>query len=174
MKHNIRLKTFIIAAAIMITGTFAAYTSSKTTNISDQDTPLSATIPAVTTQAPTQAEQIALRVFSLTNTQRANAGLPALKWSDSLADCAAIRGSESSQKFSHTRLNGKPWYTLNKSIMYGENLAMGYNTADEVVYAWMNSAGHRANILDRSFKSIGVNVCYSNDGTCYITQEFGH
>ena len=52
---------------------------------------------------------------------------------------------------------------------WGENVAAGYGSASSVVDGWMNSSGHRANILNGAFTQIGVAVAYSADGTAYWT-----
>jgi hypothetical protein len=55
----------------------------------------------------------------------------------------------------------------------GENIAYGYSGADDVMNAWMNSSGHRANILDPTYSEIGVSIKANADGVLYFTQEFG-
>jgi hypothetical protein len=55
----------------------------------------------------------------------------------------------------------------------GENIAYGYQTPDAVMNAWMNSAGHRANILNGSYRAIGIGVAASASGLLYWTQDFG-
>jgi len=57
-------------------------------------------------------------------------------------------------------------------MTYGENIAFGYSTAAAVMQAWMNSPGHRANILNPNFKEIGVGVVANAQGYLYWTQEF--
>ena len=54
----------------------------------------------------------------------------------------------------------------------GENIAKGYQSAESVVRGWMNSSGHRANILNPSFKTIGVGAYTDSKGTIYWTQMF--
>jgi uncharacterized YkwD family protein len=54
----------------------------------------------------------------------------------------------------------------------GENIAKGQRTAQEVVTAWMNSSGHRANILSPSYMEIGVGLAKDSAGRCYWTQMF--
>ena len=56
---------------------------------------------------------------------------------------------------------------------YGENVAMGYSTAAAVMRGWMNSSGHRANILNCSFAEIGIGVANGSRGM-FWTQDFGH
>lgn len=86
-------------------------------------------------------------LFVLINNERAANGLPPYSWSGSLADCAYVRASESVDCFSHTRPDGSDWYTVNPSIMYGENLATGQDNVQWVFNDWMASPEHRANIL---------------------------
>ena len=107
-------------------------------------------------------------LFILINNERAAHGLAPLSWSGSLADCAYIRASEAVDCFSHTRPDGSDWYTVNPSIMYGENLATGQETAQQVFNDWMASPGHRDNILGP----------YSTYGSARVgntwAQEFGY
>lgn len=110
-------------------------------------------------------------IFELTNNERINAGVSPLIYSEELENCAYIRSREIVTCWSHTRPNGLPWYTLTPQIMFGENLAKGYPTSEETVTAWMNSPGHKANILNPNFTYIGVNV-YEYNGYYYVAQEF--
>ncbi|SFG71762.1 CAP domain-containing protein [Oribacterium sp. WCC10] len=99
-------------------------------------------------------------------------GLSEVKYSAALENAASVRAEEITYKFSHTRANGSDWYTVNPDIMYGENLAEGYNSADEVVNAWMNSESHRANILRSDFTTCSISTTTKN-GRTYWAQEFG-
>ena len=112
-------------------------------------------------------------VFIQVNQARAEIGLPELAWSDELAAAAEVRAQEIHQSFSHTRPDGSPWWTANSEIIYGENIAKGYQSADSVVTAWMESSDHKDNILYSGFQSIGVAV-YNVDGKWYWAQEFGY
>jgi uncharacterized protein YkwD len=71
------------------------------------------------------------------------------------------------------RLDAAGYDNWTSSFAWGENIAYGYTTAAAVVNAWMNSSGHRANILSGSFTEIGVSVRVAADGTLYFTQNFG-
>ncbi len=55
----------------------------------------------------------------------------------------------------------------------GENIAVGYPTAAAVMKGWMNSSGHRKNILNKSFTRIGLGLATSEDGAKYWVQDFG-
>lgn len=121
--------------------------------------------------------QFISEVVRLVNVERTSRGLSALSSTNaSLNKAAGIRAKEQATVFSHTRPNGSSWDTVlhENSISYrsaGENVAYGQRTPDEVVNAWMNSDGHRANILNESFTQIGVGV-YSNGSTYYWSQLF--
>lgn len=145
--------------------------SRKPNTVQEVKIPLADTIPNTTEDV--SSEQMALRVFQLTNIQRANAGVQPLVYSESLSACAEIRAKEIVTCWSHTRPNGQPWYTVASDIMFGENLAKGYPTADETVYAWLKSPGHRENLLRKEFKEMGVGV-YKYNGYYYVSQEFSY
>lgn len=116
------------------------------------------------------------QVVALVNIERAKVGLPALIMSEDLNRAAQIRAKETVQSFSHTRPNGSSFSSVLKEngISYrgaGENIAWGQRTPEAVVNAWMNSAGHRANILNKNYTSIGVGY-YLNGSTPYWAQLF--
>ncbi|SEA71435.1 Cysteine-rich secretory protein family protein, partial [Oribacterium sp. KHPX15] len=96
----------------------------------------------------------------------------AVQYSASLETTSVVRANEITTKFSHTRPDGTDWYTVNANLQYGENLAEGYNTADDVVNAWMASPTHRANILKPDFKTCAISTTTQN-GRTYWAQEFG-
>ena len=97
-------------------------------------------------------------VLTLINKERSKRGLAPLEMDKDLLEAAAKRGAECSLFFDHRRPNGEMCYTI-ESKMNGENIAVGQPTAQDVVTGWMNSSGHRANILNADYKSIGI-VCY--------------
>lgn len=107
------------------------------------------------------------------NQIRAANGLDTLTENLELRSCSDVRAYECFQKFSHTRPNGSQWYTVNSEIMWGENLAYGYNNSDSVVNAWMNSPTHAYNILYPDFKTIAITVYVGDNGVYYWAQEFG-
>ena len=120
------------------------------------------------------AVSAATAVLNLVNQERAKAGLGAVTWDDDLADCARVRASELPALFSHTRPDGSDWYTVNSNIMYGENLAKLFYSADDVMVGWMNSPTHKANILEPGFTKMGVAVYEASDGSWYWAQEFNY
>ncbi|MGE7694316.1 SafA/ExsA family spore coat assembly protein [Lysinibacillus sp. NPDC094177] len=115
-------------------------------------------------------------VVKLVNAERAKAGLPALKEDWELSRVAKYKSQDMHDKkyFDHTSPTYGTPFTMMKNfgITYksaGENIAMGQRSAEEVVKAWMNSEGHRANILNKNYTYIGVG--YVKDGN-YWTQMF--
>ena len=90
-----------------------------------------------------------------------------------LTSNANIRAKEIVEQFSHMRPNGESWDTAVtvKWSYIGENIAMGYPTPEAVMNGWMNSDGHRKNILNGDFTKIGIGVC-SSGGAMYWVQLF--
>ncbi len=87
----------------------------------------------------------AYKVLALVNEHRESLGLDALTWDEDMREAAEIRAAEATLNWSHTRPDGENWYTVS-SLVRGENLAKGYNSAEDVFEAWMASQGHRENI----------------------------
>ena len=119
------------------------------------------------------------RVLTMVNTERAKAGLAPLKLNWQLSRVARYKSQDMIDKgyFSHqSPTYGSPFVMMkNFGIRYtaaGENIAYGQKTAKEVMTGWMDSAGHRANILNKSYTEIGVGLAKKADGTCYWTQQF--
>lgn len=116
-------------------------------------------------------------ILDLVNKERKSNGLsPVEAGNTKLNSAAGKRASEQAIIFSHTRPDGSNWTTVlgEYGIKYGtagENVAYGQRTPEEVMQAWMNSSGHRANILNSSYKEIGIGVYYKN-GTYYWSQLF--
>lgn len=115
-------------------------------------------------------------VIRLVNVERAKYGLSALSKRADATTAAEIRAKEIVQSFSHTRPNGTSCFTVCKEVgisykSAGENIAYGYRTPQQVVNGWMNSEGHRKNILSASFTSIGVG-CYQQGSNLYWSQLF--
>lgn len=115
-------------------------------------------------------------VVRLVNVERAKYGLEPLTMNWELSRVARYKSQDMHDKgyFSHTSPTyGSPFTMMsNFGISYrtaGENIAMGYSTPQAVVNGWMNSAGHRANILNGSFTEIGVGYVASGN---YWTQMF--
>ena len=119
---------------------------------------------------------LAEQVVALVNEERAAAGLNPLTINESAMSAALVRAKEIRQSFSHTRPDGSSFSTALKEqgVSYrgsGENIAYGQRSPEAVMKAWMNSSGHRSNILNAKYTSIGVG-CYEQNGTLYWTQLF--
>ncbi|CZR74250.1 TPA: sporulation protein [Clostridioides difficile] len=118
-------------------------------------------------------------VVDLVNIERAKAGLNPLTLDSSISNVATKKSQDmiDNNYFSHNSPTyGSPFDMLKKfGISYktaGENIAMGQKTPKEVVNAWMNSEGHRKNIMNPNFSKIGVGVAQKSGGSIYWTQIF--
>lgn len=118
-------------------------------------------------------------MLALVNKERAAAGCGALTSNPKLS--AAARGYSDTMAragvMSHTGPDGSTMTSRVEAAGYkwsnlGENIARGQADADAVMKAWMNSSGHRANILNCAFKEIGIGV-HKGDGGPWWTQNFG-
>ena len=111
----------------------------------------------------TANENFAQEVLQLVNVERTNAGLKPLQLSSDLNYFADVRAKELPTLFSHTRPDGTSCFTAVKvSYKYiGENIAAGQPTPAEVVEGWMNSPGHRANILSSKYTQMGIGYVYA-------------
>ena len=124
----------------------------------------------------TSQGDFASQVVALVNAERAKQGLSALKVDAKVQQAALVRAQESAQSFSHTRPNGSSFSTAltEAGVSFrrsGENIAYGQSTPQQVMNAWMNSSGHRANILNENFTTIGVGYTVIK-GTAYWAQLF--
>lgn len=117
-------------------------------------------------------------VIRLTNAERAKEGCPALRTDERLRTAARGHSDDMAAKnyFSHTAPSGSTFVERSRSAGYGspgaENIARGQSTAAAVVAGWMNSEGHRANILNCTLKAIGAGVHFGSGGPWW-TQVFG-
>lgn len=142
----------------------------------DSETPV-AEQPNQDTDQPDQSESsYAAQVIALVNQERAKEGLAALQYDAALEKAANIRAKETEVSFSHTRPNGTSFSTVlqENGVSYhgtGENIAYGQQTPEEVMTGWMNSPGHRANIMNKNFTKIGVGF-YESNGVKYWEQLF--
>lgn len=115
-------------------------------------------------------------VVDLINKERKAAGLSPLQNSSTIEKAAYQRAKEIERVFSHTRPNGTSCFTVldENNIAYraaGENIAYGQSTPKAVMDAWMNSEGHRKNILSSSFGKVGIGY-YVVNGVPYWVQLF--
>lgn len=123
-----------------------------------------------------QVSSVIQQVVDLTNAERAKEGLAPLQIDSALTKSAQLKSQDMKDNnyFSHTSPTyGSPFDQMKTlGISYksaAENIAMGQRTAQEVVQGWMNSAGHRANIMNGSYTHIGVGL---SDSGYYWTQQF--
>ena len=131
----------------------------------DQDKPVSAKPVASTSPAASTNDEllpIEMNIIKYTNAERAKRGLPPLAVDKGLMASARKHASwmARSRNLSHT----------NRSV--GENIAMGQSHSSEAVRDWMNSSGHRANILNRSYGRIGAAAYRTPGGTIYWCEQF--
>ena len=151
-------------------------TPAQTTKPAPTTAPAQTTNTTQTAQPSSDVDSYATQVLQLINKERANAGLTALTTNSTLTAAANKRAQEIKQSFSHTRPDGSSFSSVLKEygISYrscGENIAYGQKTPAEVMNAWMNSSGHRANILNSNYNKVGIGV-YKVNGVIYWTQEF--
>lgn len=117
------------------------------------------------------------QVVELVNQERTKAGLNAVTLDKSIASAALVRAKEIETSFSHTRPNGSKFSTAltEQGVTFkgaGENIAWGQKSPEAVMQAWMNSEGHRANILNKNFTKIGVGYYQNASGRNFWTQLF--
>ncbi|MGW4107720.1 CAP domain-containing protein, partial [Streptomyces sp. NPDC004976] len=125
-------------------------------------------------------DRTAGEVVDLTNRERARAGLPPLSRDARLTAAAQAHSADMVARdfYSHTAPDGsRPWDRAaaagSARRTVGENIACGQRSAAEVVEGWMNSPGHRANILKADFTHIGVGFAGGGRAGMYWTQLFG-
>lgn len=151
-------------------------TTSNTTITKNQTTQETFTNSPLTTPTAT-GSSYAQQVIDLVNAQRAQSGLAPVSTNNSISTEALVRAQEIESTFSHTRPDGSSFYTAltQYAVPYsgaGENIAYGQSTPEQVMQSWMNSSGHRANILNANYTTIGVG-CYQNAaGVFYWVQSF--
>jgi uncharacterized protein YkwD len=140
--------------------------------------------PAQTSASPTptisQRTRTENAVAALTNAEREKAGCPGLRIDERLRKAARGHSEDMAAQnyFSHDSPDGTTPWDRAKAAGYpdpsGENIARGYPDARSVVEAWMNSAGHRANILNCDSKAVGVGVVLTTENGPYWTEMFGY
>lgn len=142
-------------------------------------TPDAPTTPDVpdSSEDETDVHPYVLKVVELVNKERKSAGLNPVTLNTNATTAAQVRAEESSVSFSHTRPDGTSFATALKDagVSYrgcGENIAWGQKTPEQVMEGWMNSAGHRANILNASYTEIGVGFYQNASGVNYWSQLF--
>ncbi|MGW3465382.1 CAP domain-containing protein [Streptomyces olivaceoviridis] len=156
----------------------AATATAPATTAAPAPATASAAPAAPSSPAPTAtASGVTADIVRLVNAERAKAGCQPLTLNSTLTKAAQAHSDDMAahQNMSHTGSDGsspgdritQAGYTWSS---YGENVAYGYSTADQVMAGWMSSPGHRANILNCGFKEIGVGLAQPGS---YWTQDFG-
>jgi uncharacterized protein YkwD len=144
-------------------------------------TPDALTITYAACQEPFQAGIWREDILRLVNQERANGGLAAVTWNQTLADEAADYACQMIQYNYFDHVNPVTGSTLRERArqfgydywIIGENLAAGQRSAVEAVTAWMNSPCHRENIMNPAFTELGIAVRYGGTYGYYWVQEFG-
>jgi uncharacterized protein YkwD len=119
------------------------------------------------------------KVVQLTNQARTKYGCAMVRTDSRLTTAARVHSLDMVTRnyFSHIGSDGSTFATRARTAGYsspiGENIAWGYRTPEAVMTAWMNSSGHRANILNCRARAVGVGLARKWDGTPYWTQVFG-
>ena len=150
-----------------------------TSEPSNPSNPTTPTPPSTETPSTPGLSAMEAEVVRLVNIERQKEGLQPFVASSELSNVARKKSEDMASKnyFSHTSPTYGSPFDMMKSfgIKYntaGENIAKGQLTAQSVVNGWMNSSGHRANIMNPSFNKIGVGLAKSSNGTNYWTQMF--
>ena len=121
-------------------------------------------------------------ILTLVNQERSAQNLHSLSWDTELHDAARGHSVDmaANNYFSHTSQDGRTFSDRIEAAGYqyntaGENIAAGYSTPEAAMNGWMNSSGHRANILNSSYCDLGVGYAYDSGSTYdhYWTQDFG-
>jgi len=130
--------------------------------------------------AGTTSTTFASQVVKLTNSERTKAGCKALKSDAQLKSAAQKHSADMAKRdyFSHTSKDGRSPFDRMTDAGYAysaaaENIAAGQRTPADVVKGWMNSAGHKANILNCAYSEIGVGYAKGGSYGTYWTQDFG-
>lgn len=174
------LKSYPTAA----TTTSATPTTTTTPVVTTTVEPPPTTVVPTTTPPPTtttsQIPKAETDVLALTNNHRRAAGCAPLRWNDKLGVSSRKHSADMAARdyFDHTSLDGRSPFDRMKAEGYaragGENIAAGQATAEAVMKSWMNSPGHKANILNCEFKDLGVGMAKGGSYRIYWTQNFGY
>ncbi len=137
--------------------------------------------PATDNNENTAVSSYEQKVVELVNVERQKAGLPALKLDASISNIARMKSKDMADNnyFAHqSPTYGSAGDMLSKFGIkwsaWGENIASGQKTPESVVTAWMNSPGHKANIMSSNYSRIGVGYVTNSNGTPYWTQMFAN
>jgi uncharacterized protein YkwD len=176
----------------LVAGTFFAAASSNSVVAVDEGFAVSAALDAglqtaERLDAPPPREPIVVNdvqaVLTLVNAERAARGIAPVRLQAQLTQAAQTHAADQFNRdclrqLSHTGTDGSsPGDRIARTGLrvrtWGENIACGQRTPAQVMSAWMNSPGHRRNILNSSFTHIGISVSRDSDGRLYWVQVFG-
>ena len=174
MKQVIMIAALLMVGLMKVVSIQTAQAETTSTHSSylpfvrySQPVPTATPVPPTATPAPQPS--FTQQVLDLTNQQRANAGCAPLTMSFQLNSAAQKHARDMSERdfFSHTGSDGSTPQSRVTNVGYfgsiGENIAAGMATPQAVVDGWMNSPGHRENILNCSFRSIGLAYIFESD-----------
>ncbi|WP_326910794.1 CAP domain-containing protein [Sedimentibacter sp. MB31-C6] len=157
-----------------IENTQQANTFSDNTQLTEQEN-----IQTNNTTAPTSKSNYEQKVVELVNVERQKVGLPSLSFDSAISNVARAKSKDMADNnyFAHqSPTYGSAGDMLKQNGInysaWGENIAKGQRSPEEVVNAWMNSEGHKANILSPNFSKLGVGYVTNSTGTPYWTQMF--
>lgn len=122
-------------------------------------------------------DELTEEVIDIVNDEREDRGLNELESDPTLNEIAAMRAKEIAEQFSHTRPDGTACFTaLDEygvtNVYAAENIAMGSKTPEGVMDQWMDSKGHKANILGSDYTRMGVGLYVDSRGDYYWVQVF--
>lgn len=158
------------SASITITASCAGYADSRVT--------LPVTVSAISYSASSKYSDYVKEIVALVNEERTSRGLSTLTYLPELEGACQTRAKEASVVWDHTRPDGRSWETVLKDMGYvyyaaGENLLdANVLNSTSAVEAWMDSPGHRENILRSKFTGICVGIVLGTDGDYYYAQLF--
>jgi uncharacterized protein YkwD len=140
------------------------------------------TAPGPGVQAASELAAVSAEIVARTNQARRNQGLPELAANEKLARAAQLHADQMAEagRMTHT-LPDAPYPTLASRAaaagyqyrLIAENIAAGHTSAAAVMNGWLNSEGHRANVLDPEMTQIGAGVATGADGQIYYVSVFG-
>ena len=142
----------------------------------EEPTPVEELIEPEEDETPIE-DQYAAEVLRLVNIERSKVGISELTADEDLRNAANRRAIEIKKLFAHDRPDGSSCFTVldEAGISYratGENIAIGHRSPEEVVEGWMNSQGHKENILEERFRKLGVGIHIGEDGYIGWAQLF--
>lgn len=171
-------KDGFVDSNVTLNVTYVAPVVVETPQVEDTTEEVEEDTTTTTTTTTTQVDlnQYANEVIEIVNKERAAEGLDPLSYNSTLSTAAFLRAEELVESFSHDRPDGSSCFTAVVGYTYsniGENIAMGQKNPTSVMVSWMNSTGHRENILKTYYTEIGVGV-YEKNNTYYWVQFFGN